>query len=70
MFGGKLAAMVVSERAANNGVNSNTNDSRSAKPIPQHIIDQCSGMTEGREPMGVNGNGAIAFGGGAVNRGG
>ena len=64
MLGGKLAALVVSERACNqnSGIISD-------KSISQNIIDECHNLMP-REPAGVNGNGAIAFGGGEIVKGG
>lgn len=59
MLGGKLAAEVVSERAA--GVVS----TKPLKVIQEHIIEKSKTFVA-KDPLGVKGKGAIAFGGGAV----
>ncbi len=53
---GKLAAEVVANRAKGNA-------DKPIKEIQQHIIDAASSY-EAKEPVGVKGDGAIAFGGG------
>mmetsp|Transcript_38088 Transcript_38088/g.91129 ORF Transcript_38088/g.91129 Transcript_38088/m.91129 type:complete len:428 (+) Transcript_38088:3-1286(+) len=53
---GKLAAEVVANRALGN-------PDKPVKEIQQHIID-ASASYEAREPVGIKGDGAIAFGGG------
>ena len=53
---GKLAAEVVSNRALGN-------PDKPVKEIQQHIIDAAASY-EAKEPVGVKGDGAIAFGGG------
>jgi 15-cis-phytoene desaturase len=60
---GKLAAEVVAERAA--GIVS----TREKKPIQQSIVDAAAKAVP-KDPVGVKGEGAIAFGGGAVMSGG
>ena len=57
-MGGKLAAEVICNRALGN-------PDAEIKAIPQHIIDAASSYAS-REPLGVKGDGAIAFGGGAT----
>ena len=57
VLGGKLAAEVVSNRAIGN-------PDKPIKEIQQHIIDAAKDY-EPREPFGVKGEGAIAFGAGA-----
>ena len=58
VLGGKLAAEVICNRALGN-------PDAPIKTIPQHIVDAASSYTS-REPLGVKGDGAIAFGGGAT----
>jgi 15-cis-phytoene desaturase len=58
VLAGKLAAEVVSDRAAGK-------EPKLDKAILQHIKDSAAAATP-REPMGVKGQGAIAFGGGAT----
>jgi len=53
---GKLAAEVVANRALGN-------PDKPVKEIQQHIIDAAASH-EAREPVGIKGDGAIAFGGG------
>ena len=53
---GKLAAEVIANRAKGNA-------DKPIKEIQQHIIDAAS-TYEAKEPVGVKGDGAIAFGGG------
>lgn len=59
VLAGKLAAEVVSDRAAGLGT-----PYSEEKPIQQHIKDQAS-VAKPKSPSGVKGEGAIAFGGGA-----
>jgi len=59
VLGGKLAAEVVAERAA--GVPY----SKAVKDIQPEVYARAAKATP-REPVGVKGEGAIAFGGGAV----
>jgi 15-cis-phytoene desaturase len=61
VLGGKLAAEVIARRAKQNVPQSNNVE----KPIEQHIIDTAASYIP-KEPVGVKGQGAIAFGGGAV----
>jgi 15-cis-phytoene desaturase len=63
VLGGKLAAEVVAERAA--GIVS----TRPTKAIPQNIVESAARATP-KDPVGVKGEGAIAFGAGAVMSGG
>ena len=58
VLGGKLAAEVVASRAAGLPVG---ND----KVIQQSVLDRAAKYTA-KEPIGVLGDGAITFGGGAV----
>jgi len=58
VLAGKLAAEVVSDRAAGN-------EPKPDKAILQHIKDSAAAATP-REPAGAKGQGAIAFGGGAT----
>jgi 15-cis-phytoene desaturase len=58
VLGGKLAAEVICNRALGN-------PDAAIKAIPQHIVDAASSYPS-REPLGVKGEGAIAFGGGAT----
>ena len=53
---GKLAAEVISNRAVGN-------PDKPIKEIQQHIIDAAAAY-EAKDPVGVKGDGAIAFGGG------
>lgn len=53
---GKLAAEVVSNRAIGNA-------DKPVKEIQQHIIDAAAAYVP-KDPVGVKGDGAIAFGGG------
>ena len=53
---GKLAAEVVANRAIGN-------PDKPVKEIQQHIIDAATSY-EAKDPVGVKGDGAIAFGGG------
>ena len=53
---GKLAAEVVSNRAIGN-------PDKPIKDIQQHIVAEAASY-EAKEPVGVKGDGAIAFGGG------
>lgn len=57
VLGGKLAAEVVANRALGN-------PEKTIKEIQQHIIDTAASF-EAKEPIGVKGDGAIAFGAGA-----
>jgi 15-cis-phytoene desaturase len=57
VFGGKLAAEVVAKKAK--GM-----DPGSIKDIQPEIVQQAQNYTP-RDPPGVKGDGAIAFGGGA-----
>lgn len=63
VLGGKLAAEVVSERAA--GIKS----TRIEKMMQQEVVLKALKF-EPRDPVGVLGDGAVAFGGGAVMTGG
>ena len=56
VLGGKLAAEVVANRALGN-------PDKPLKEIQQHVVDAASSF-EAKEPIGVKGEGAIAFGGG------
>jgi 15-cis-phytoene desaturase len=58
LLGGKLAAEVVANRAMGNA-------DKPLKDIQQHIIDGAEAHVA-KDPAGVKGEGAIAFGGGAV----
>ena len=58
LLGGKLAAEVISNRAKGN-------PDKPIKEIQEHIVEAAAAY-EAKEPMGVKGEGAIAFGGGAV----
>eukprot|EP00927_Polykrikos_kofoidii_P054442 TRINITY_DN48855_c0_g1_i1.p1 TRINITY_DN48855_c0_g1~~TRINITY_DN48855_c0_g1_i1.p1 ORF type:complete len:681 (-),score=119.70 TRINITY_DN48855_c0_g1_i1:354-2396(-) len=60
VFAGKLAAEVVCDRSA--GMLS-----KGIKEVEQHVKEEAAKHVS-REPMGVKGKGAIAFGGGAVLR--
>eukprot|EP00586_Coscinodiscus_wailesii_P011162 CAMPEP_0172495904 /NCGR_PEP_ID=MMETSP1066-20121228/79715_1 /TAXON_ID=671091 /ORGANISM="Coscinodiscus wailesii, Strain CCMP2513" /LENGTH=571 /DNA_ID=CAMNT_0013267911 /DNA_START=327 /DNA_END=2042 /DNA_ORIENTATION=+ len=57
LLGGKLAAEVVANRALGNA-------DKPIKDIQQHVIDGAEAHTA-KDPPGVKGEGAIAFGGGA-----
>jgi 15-cis-phytoene desaturase len=57
VLGGKLAAEVVANRALGN-------TELTAKDIQQSIIDNADSF-EAKEPIGIKGDGAIAFGAGA-----
>lgn len=57
VLGGKLAAEVIANRAVGNA-------DKPIKEIQQHIIDAAESYIA-KEPLGVKGDGAIAFGGGA-----
>merc|ERR1712154_151404 len=57
VLGGKLAAEVVANRAIGNA-------DKEIKEIQKHIIDASSSHVP-KKPVGVKGEGAIAFGGGA-----
>ena len=59
ILGGKLAAEVIADRAAGNQY------TKPEKVIQQHIIDSASNAIS-KEPVGVLGNGPIAFGGGDI----
>ena len=59
VLGGKLAAEVVAERAAGVGY------SKGVKEIQAGVLEKASTSVP-RDPMGVNGVGAIAFGAGQV----
>lgn len=61
VLGGKLAAEVVANRALGNS-------EKPIKDIQQHIIDSASDFVA-KEPIGVVGDGAIAFGAGASSVG-
>ena len=58
VFGGKLAAEVVAKKAKGMEL-------PAEKEIQQHIIDGAKDFVA-KEPIGVKGEGAIAFGGGAT----
>jgi 15-cis-phytoene desaturase len=58
VFGGKLAAEVVSKKAKGMEL-------PEEKEIQQHIIDGAKDFVA-KEPLGVKGEGAIAFGAGAT----
>jgi 15-cis-phytoene desaturase len=58
VLGGKLAAEVVSNRALGNA-------NKPIKDIQQHIVDAASSHVA-KEPLGVKGEGAIAWGAGAT----
>jgi len=62
ILGGKLAAEVVLDRAAGR-------PTKGLKEIEPHVIESSKTHTP-KEPMGVKGSSAIAFGGGAVLSGG
>ncbi len=57
VLGGKLAAEVVANRAIGNA-------DKPIKDIQQHIVDSAATF-EAKEPLGVKGEGGIAFGAGA-----
>ena len=57
VLGGKLAAEVVSMKAKDMEL-------PPIKEIQQHVVD-AAGSFEPKKPLGVKGEGAIAFGGGA-----
>jgi 15-cis-phytoene desaturase len=57
MLGGKLAAEVVANRALGNA-------DKPIKDIQQHIVDAAATHVA-KEPLGVKGEGGIAFGAGA-----
>jgi len=57
VLGGKLAAEVVANRALGN-------TDKPLKEVQQHIIDAAS-VHVAKEPLGIKGDGAIAFGAGA-----
>ena len=57
VLGGKLAAEVVANRAIGNA-------DKSMKEIQQHVIDGAADYVAS-EPLGVKGEGGIAFGAGA-----
>eukprot|EP01035_Chromulina_nebulosa_P018551 gene18551-24272_t len=59
VLSGKLAAEVVSERAA--GIISD----KPIKEIPQNIIEKSKTFVP-KEPLGISGDGPFAYGGGAV----
>ena len=59
VLGGKLAAEVIADRAAGNEY------IKPEKVIQQHIID-CAAKSTPKDPVGVLGEGAIAFGGGDI----
>jgi 15-cis-phytoene desaturase len=59
VLGGKLAAEVIAERAA--GIEYK----KPEKVIQQHVLDSASKAVP-KDPVGVLGKGAIAFGGGAI----
>merc|ERR1719148_80622 len=61
VLGGKLAAEVVANRALGN-------PDQEVKAIQQHVVDAARDY-EAREPVGVKGEGAIAFGAGATLKG-
>jgi 15-cis-phytoene desaturase len=58
VLGGKLAAEVVANRALGN-------PEKQIKDIQQHIVESAKNHVA-KEPLGVKGDGAIAWGGGAV----
>ena len=58
VLGGKLAAEVVANRALGNA-------NKPIKDIQQHVVDAASSHVA-KEPLGVKGEGAIAFGAGAT----
>merc|ERR1719311_247189 len=58
VLGGKLAAEVIADRAAGN-------PTKGLKPVQDHIV-KAAAAYEPKDPPGVKGEGAIAFGGGAV----
>jgi len=58
VLGGKLAAEVVSNRAVGN-------PDKEVKEIQNHIVQSTATLSP-RDPVGVRGEGAIAFGAGAV----
>jgi 15-cis-phytoene desaturase len=58
VLGGKLAAEVVANRAIGN-------PDKPIKDIQEHIIEKAATHVA-KEPLGVKGEGAIAFGAGAV----
>lgn len=58
VLGGKLAAEVVANRAIGNA-------DKPIKEIQQHIVNTAATF-EAKEPIGVKGDGAIAFGAGAT----
>lgn len=58
VLGGKLAAEVVANRALGNA-------DMPIKEIQQHIVDAAATF-EAKEPIGIKGDGAIAFGAGAT----
>mmetsp|Transcript_41134 Transcript_41134/g.74291 ORF Transcript_41134/g.74291 Transcript_41134/m.74291 type:complete len:650 (+) Transcript_41134:53-2002(+) len=62
VFAGKLAAEVVCDKAAGR-------PTKGIKDVQDHIVESAE-QYEAKEPMGVKGKGAIAFGGGAVVAGG
>lgn len=57
VLGGKLAAEVVCNRAKNN-------PEKPIKEIQEHVVEAAKTFVP-RKPIGVKGEGAIAFGGGA-----
>jgi len=58
ILGGKLAAEVVVDKSLGN-------PTKGLKTVQPHIVEAASTF-EAKEPRGVKGEGAIAFGGGAV----
>ena len=64
MEGGTLAGKLAAEVIANRAIG---NPDKPIKEIQQHIID-AAGSYVAKEPVGVKGDGAIAFGGGYTVR--
>ena len=58
VLGGKLAAEVIANRAIGNA-------DKPLKEIQQHVVDAAATHVA-KEPLGVKGDGAIAFGAGAT----
>jgi 15-cis-phytoene desaturase len=58
VLGGKLAAEVIANRAKGNA-------DKPIKEIQSHIVEKAANYVP-KEPWGVKGEGAIAFGGGAT----
>ena len=68
MLGGKLAAEVISDRAAGEAAGSASPFGCGVKPLAPDVVAAATGAKP-RDPVGIRGDSPIAFGGGQQGKG-